>query len=76
MFLKPILIAAAAAFLSPLIAVAFFLLSSSDDVSQTALNLASPSYEVSPTKGSGQAENTKVVLKEASLLSSSTTTVH
>ena len=76
MFLKPILIAATAAFLSPLIAVAFFLLSSSDAVRQTVLILASPSYEVNSTKGSGEAENTKAVLKEASLLSSSTTTVH
>ena len=76
MFLKPILIAAAAAVLSPLIAVAFFLLSSSDDVRQAMLVLASPDHEVSPAKGSSQAENAKIVLKEARLLASSATTLH
>jgi hypothetical protein len=39
------------------------------------LVFASPDHEVNPAKGSGQAKNTKAVLKNARLLSSSTTTV-
>jgi len=76
MFLKSILIAAVAALLSPMIAVAIFILSSSDDIGQALLALASPDHEVSPAKGSSQAENAKIVLKEARLLASSATTLH